>query len=477
MSAKKKLKPDAVFTQIADYVTRYKVTREPVYKIAKYCLLDALACAFLALPTRECAKLMGPIATNTRVPNGARVPGTNYVLDPVKAAFDIGTAIRWLDYNDSWYAAEGGHPSESLGAILATADYVSRSAGNSRAMKVKDVLDALVKVYEVQGVLAIANSYINVGLDYVPMINVASAAVATHLMGGGRDEIINALSNAWLDGGGPRLFRVDAYMGWRKSWASGDATSRGVTHAWMATRGEGGYPTALSAPKWGFCDAILRGKPIVIARPLGSYVVENIMFKAYFPAQIHIQTAGECAEKLHPLVKDRIADIKTIHVRTHFRAFETAAKDGPLPNAATRDHCIQYVVALMLLNGKIEHEDYEDKAAADKRIDVLRAKTKVSVDDIYTKGFLDLNIRTNANAVRVEFKDGSSTDEIAIEYPIGHPRRRAEGWSELDHKFHHALEQTFKPKQRATILSACSDLKRFKAMPFTDFMGLFTKSH
>lgn len=467
------MQPDAVLQQIADYVVGHKFKRQGVYNIARYCLLDALACAFYALPTPECAKLLGPYAPGTLVPNGVRVPGTSYVLDPVKAAFDIGTAIRWLDYNDSWYAAEGGHPSESLGAILAAADYMSRSRGRKRDLTVKDVLTALAKVYEIQGVLAIGNSYVKVGLDYVGLVNVASAAVATHLMGGSRNEIINALSNAWLDGIGPRLFRIDQYMGWRKSWASGDATSRGIMHAWMAVRGEQGYPTALSAPKWGFCDTVLRGTPIVIAQKLDSYVVENIIFKAGFPSQIHIQTAAECALRLHPEVGQRIAKIKTVHVRTHQRAFETASKQGPLDNVATRDHCLQYVVAFGLINGKIEFSDYEDEAASDPRIDELRAKMQVTVDPDFTRDFWDLVTRTNSCVVRVEFADGTSTRELRIDFPLGHPQRRKEGMKALEQKFRHSIRATFPAKRQQRIIAACADLKRMQAMPFAKFMDLF----
>ena len=470
---------DSVLTRIADYVIGYKITRKPAYDIAHYCLLDSLACLFHALPSRECAKLLGPVVPGTKVPNGARVPGTRFELDPIKAAFDIGTAIRWLDYNDSWFAAEGGHPSDNLGAIIAVADFVGRGggrgAGKGHVLKVKDVLTALIKAYEIQGVLQLKNSLVNVGLDSSLLVNVASAAVATHMLGGTRAEIINALSNAWLDGGGPRLYRIGHHVGWRKAWSEGDMTRRGVMHAWWALSGEMGYPAALTAPDWGFNDVTMRGKPIVLARPLDSYVVENILWKIPYPAQFHPQTASECACRLHPLVKDRIGEIKAVHLRTHGRTLETSDKQGPLGNPAERDHCIQYIVAVSLLNGKIRAEDYEDEAAADPRVDKLRARMTLREDQGFTRGFRDPRRRSNANAVRVEFRDGTSTPDICIEYPVGHPRRRQEGIALVEKKFRQGLQLVFSPRRQQQILDCCGDPARFSAMPFAKFMDMLAK--
>lgn len=468
---------DPVLTRIADYVIGHKITREAAYATARYCLLDALACAFDALAFPGCTKLLGPVVPGTKVPHGARVPGTKWELDPVKAAFDIGTAIRWLDYNDAWFAAEGGHPSDNLGAILAAADYASRNrvGGRRRALTVRDVLTALIKAYEIQGVLSLKNSYVEVGLDSVGFVDIASTAVATHLLGGSRAEIVNALSNAWLDGISPRLYRIGHNTGWRKAWASGEATARGVTHGLFALRGEMGYPAALSAPRWGFCDVLLRGKPVVIARPFASYIVERILFKVPFPAQFHTQTATECAMKLHPLVKDRIGDIKTVHLRTHQRTLQTADKQGPMNNPADRDHCLQYIVAIVLLNGRLGAHDYEDDVSADPRIDALRGKMVVTEDKSFTRDFYDLRKRTNSNAVRIEFRDGTSTPEIRIDYPLGHPRRRREGLPLVEEKFRRSVGLAFPPKRRRKIFETCGDSQRLQRMPVEQFVDLLVK--
>lgn len=464
--------PDRPLTLIADYMTRYKINDDAAYKVARCSLLDALACIFHALPSPECHKLLGPVVPGTLVPNGVRVPGTHFELDPIKAAFDMGTAIRWLDYNDAWFAAEAAHPSDNLGAILAVADYMSRRGSR---LTVRDVLTALIKAYEIQGVLALKNNYMAEGLDSVGMLNVSSSAVATHLLGGSRQEIVNALSNAWLDGISPRLYRIGEGTGWRKAWASGDATSRGVMHGLFALRGEMGYPAALSAKRWGFCDVVLKGKPIVLDQAFGTFIINNILFKVPYPAQFHTQTASECAHRLHPLVKDRIDDIRKIHLRTHTKTLQTSVKTGPLHNAADRDHCLQYIVAIVLLHGKLEAEDYEDGAAADPRIDALRDKMVVTEDQEFTRGFSDPRRRNNANAIRIEFRDSTRTPDVVIEYPLGHPRRRREGIPMVEEKFRRSVELTFPPKRQRQIMECCGDMKRLTAMPVHAFMDMFVK--
>lgn len=467
--------PDRVLTRIADYVTRHEITRRPAYEMARYCLLDALGCALDAQAHPECTKLLGPIVPRASLPNGVRVPGTGFKLDPVKAAFDISTAIRWLEYNDTWFGTDGGHPSDNLGAVLAVADYVSRNraAGRRHALTVGDVLTALIKAYEIQGVLLLKNNFIELGLDSVGLVTVASAAVATHLLGGSRHEIMNALSNAWLDGISPRLYRIGHNAGWRKAWAAGDAASRGVMHGLFALRGEMGYPAALSTPRWGVCDVLLRGKPIVIDRAFDSYIVEHILFKIPFPAHFHTQTASECALKLRPLVKDRIADIKTIRLRTHEKTLQSAYKEGPLHSPASRDHCVQYVVAVVLLHGKLTADDYQDEAAADPRIDELRDRMVVTEDREFTRDFYDARKRTNSNAMRVEFRDGATTPEVRIDYPLGHPRRRPEGLPLVEQKFQRSVERVFSPGRRRRISDICGDLRRLETVPFEEFMDLF----
>lgn len=477
MTSKRSAHPDPVLSRIADYVVDHKIPRAPAYKIARYCLLDALACAFYALASPECTKLLGPVVRGTVVPKGSRVPGTNFELDPVKAAFDIGTAIRWLDFNDYWYAAEAGHLSDNLGAILAVADYVSRNraAGSRRVLKVQDVLTALIKAYEIQGVLALKNSFVDLHLESGALLNVTSSAVATHLLGGSRGEIINAISNAWMDGVGLKLYRQGHNTGSRKSWSEADSVSRGVRHALFAVNGEMGYPAVLSAPQWGFCDALMRGKPIVLGRPLDSFMVENILFKIPFPTQFHPQTASECAVKLHPLVKHRIADITKIHMRTHGKAMKTSDRKGPLHNPAQRDHSMQYIVAIALLHGRITGSDYEDETAADPRIDALRDRMVVTEDKSFTRGYEDPERRTNPSAMRIEFRDGTSTPEIQIDYPLGHPRRRREGLPVVEQKFRRSVELTFPPKRQRQIMDICSDAGRLKSMPFEQFMDMLVK--
>jgi len=461
---------DPVLAQIGDYVTAPAGFSEPAYAIARNCLIDSVACLLEALDYPDCTKLMGPFVPGTTVPNGVRVPGTAWELDPVKAAFDIGTAIRWLDYNDAWFAADGAHPSDNLGAVISISDLLSRSG--QRPVSVRDVLTALIRAYEIQGVLALENSFVALGLDATPLVDIASAAVTAGMLGGTREQVINATSNAWLDGAGPRTYRLGSCTGSRKSWASGDATSRGVLHALFALRGEMGYPNALTTPKYGFEASIMRGKPIVAPQPFGSYIVENILFKVPFPTEFHAQTASECAVRLHPEIRDRWSDIKSVTIRTHARTLSTIDKTGPLNNAADRDHCLQYIVAVVLLHGKLTSEDYEDAFAADPRIDTLRGKIVVTEDESFTTDFYDPAKRSNANAMQIEFADGTRTAEVRIDYPLGHPRRRDEGLKLVEHKFRHSVERRFPKERQAAILKVCADAQTLDALPFSKFMDM-----
>jgi 2-methylcitrate dehydratase len=467
-------KPDQVLLDIVDYVARYKVTSKEAYATAHYCLLDTLGCGFEALTYPACTKLMGPIVPGTVVPNGAKVPGTSFVLDPVQAAFNIGTMIRWLDFNDTWLAAEWGHPSDNLGGILAVADWLSRNnvAAGRAPLTIKDVLTAMIKAHEIQGVIALENSFNRVGLDHVVLVKVASTAVVAQMLGLSRDEIINAVSLAWVDGQSLRTYRHSPNTGSRKSWAAGDATSRAVRLALIAKTGEMGYPSVLSAKTWGFYDVLFKGKAFKFQRPYGSYVMENVLFKISFPAEFHAQTAVECAMQLHPLVKDRLADIDKITIRTHESAIRIIDKKGPLDNPADRDHCIQYMVAVPLIHGRLTAPDYEDSVARDPRIDALRAKMVCVEDKQFSKDYHDPDKRSIANAITIKFKDGSKLKEIVVEYPIGHRRRRKEGMPVLIEKFKTNLARRFPEKQRASILAAALDAATLSAMPVHEFVDL-----
>jgi 2-methylcitrate dehydratase len=461
--------PDRLLEEIADYVCAGPEFSALAFETARYCLLDSIGCGILALNFPACARLLGPIAPGTVVPNGARVPGTQYELDPVTAAFNIGCAIRWLDFNDAWLAAEWGHPSDNLGAILATCDYLGR-ARPEMGLTMRDVLTAMIQAHEIQGVLALGNSFNRVGLDHVLLVRVASTAVAARLMGGTRAQIINAVSNAWVDGGALRVYRHAPNTGTRKSWAAGDATARGVWHALLALRGEMGYPSALSTKAWGFRDALFRSKPIELARPLGCYVMENILFKVRFPAEFHAQTAVEAAIQLHPHVKDRLAEIERVELSTHESAIRIIDKQGPLHNPADRDHCLQYVAAIGLIFGGLTAEDYEDKTASDPRIDALREKMRVTEEPRYSYEYLAPDKRAIANAMRVFFKDGSSTAKVEVEYPIGHRRRRAEGLPLLLKKARENLATRFPPSQAERIVQLCHDATRLERMRVGEFV-------
>jgi 2-methylcitrate dehydratase len=464
--------PDDVLTSIADYALSYQINSDAAYETAYYCLMDTLACGFQALQYPACTKLMGPIVPGATMPGGARVPGTSYELDPVQAAFNIGAMIRWLDFNDTWLAAEWGHPSDNLGGILAVADYLSRrnAAQGKSGMKVKDVLTAMIKAHEIQGVTALENSFNRVGLDHVLLVRIASTAVTTAMLGGTREQVINAVSNAWIDGGALRTYRHAPNTGSRKSWAAGDATSRAVRHALIALTGEMGYPSALTAKTWGFQDTLFKSKPLSYPQPFGTYVMENVLFKISFPAEFHAQTAVEAAMRLHPQVKDRLDAIDKIVIETQEPGVRIIDKTGPLANPADRDHCIQYMVAIPLIFGRLQASDYEDAVAKDPRIDALRDKMKVTENVTFTQEYYAPDKRYIGNAIQVFFKDGTSTERIAVDYPIGHRKRRAEGMPVLVQKFEASVAAHFPPKQTDAIkaLFARHDLD---SLPVNEFMA------
>jgi 2-methylcitrate dehydratase len=470
--------PDAVLTDIADYVAKTAISSDEAYRTAHYCLLDTLGCGFEALEYPACTKLLGPVVPGTVVPNGAKVPGTPFQLDPVQAAFNLGAMIRWLDFNDTWLAAEWGHPSDNLGGILMTADWLSRTAvaAGRKPLLMQDVLTAMIKAHEIQGVLALENSFNRVGLDHVVLVKVASTAVVAHMLGLDRDEIVNAVSLAWVDGQSLRTYRHAPNTGSRKSWAAGDATSRAVRLALIARTGEMGYPSVLSAKTWGFYDVLFRGQPFRFQRPYGSYVMEHVLFKISFPAEFHAQTAVECAMQLHPVVKDRLDDIARITIRTHESAIRIIDKKGPLDNPADRDHCIQYMVAVPMIFGRLTASDYEDSIAADPRIDALRETMTCVEDPAFTKDYLDPDKRSIANGITVEFRDGTRTQEVVVEYPIGHRRRRAEGMPVLIEKFKTNLARRFAARQQQRILDAALDLPTLAAMPVHEFVDLMVAS-
>ncbi|MDE2234196.1 MAG: bifunctional 2-methylcitrate dehydratase/aconitate hydratase [Gammaproteobacteria bacterium] len=471
----KRPEPEKVLTDIADYVLDYPISNRDAFETAHYCLMDTLACGMLALNYPACTKLLGPVVPGATFKHGARVPGTNYELDPVQAAFNIGAMIRWLDFNDTWLAAEWGHPSDNLGGILATADYLSRRslAGGKAALSMRDVLTAMIKAHEIQGVLALENSFNRVGLDHVLLVRVATAAVVTRMLGGTREQIINAVSQAFIDGGALRTYRHAPNTGSRKSWAAGDATSRAVRLALMAMTGEMGYPTALSAKTWGFYDVLFKGQPFKFQRAYGSYVMENVLFKISFPAEFHAQTAVECAMQLHARVKDRLEQVEKVVIETQEPGVRIIDKTGPLDNPADRDHCIQYMTAIPLIFGRLTAEDYEDKAAADPRIDALRARMQVRENPQFTKDYYDSEKRYIGNAVQVFFRDGSKTPRVQVEFPIGHRKRRAEGIPVLVKKFEKAVAGRLPAGQSAAINMLCADHAKLAATPVTDFMQLW----
>jgi 2-methylcitrate dehydratase len=467
--------PDSLLVELAEYATGYRPTSEEAFRTARWCLLDSLGCAMLALNYDDCTNLLGPVVPGAELPGGSRVPGTRHELDPVQAAFNIGATIRWLDFNDTWLAAEWGHPSDNLGAILAIADYLDRkaTAAGDKRITVRDVLGWAIKAHEIQGVLAIDNGFNRVGLDHVMLVRIASTAVATAMLGGVLPQTIDALSHAWIDGCSLRTYRHAPNTGSRKSWAAGDATSRAVLLALRILRGEMGYPSALTAKTWGFQDVLYRGKPVTLARKPGEYVMEHVLFKISFPAEFHAQTAVEAALKLHHQVKNRLDDVAFIRIETQESAVRIIDKVGPLANPADRDHCLQYMVAVPLIFGRLTSDDYYDAVAADPRIDALRSKMLVVEEPRFTKDYLDPAQRSIGNAITVTFKDGSSTERVEVEYPVGHRRRRDEGVPLLRSKLHAALATRFPPERTQQIASFADDPARFDATPIDDFLKLF----
>jgi 2-methylcitrate dehydratase len=469
--------PDKVLTDIVDYVLKFEIKNDLAWKTAHYCLLDTLGCGFEALTYPACTKLLGPVVPGTVVPNGAKVPGTQFQLDPVQAAFNIGAIIRWLDFNDTWLAAEWGHPSDNLGGILATADWLSRTAvANGKApLTMRDVLDAMIRAHEVQGVMALENSFNKVGLDHVLLVKLASTAVVGRLLGLTRDQLINAVSLVFVDGQALRTYRHSPNTGSRKSWAAGDATSRAVRLALIAKTGEMGYPSVLSAKTWGFYDVSFKGNQFKFQREYGSYVMENVLFKISFPAEFHSQTAVEAAMTIHGelIAKGKSSnDISKITIRTHEAAIRIIDKKGPLHNPADRDHCIQYMVAVPLIFGRLTAADYEDNVAGDSRIDILRDKITCVEDPQFTKDYHDPEKRSIANALTVHLNDGTVLKEVVVEYPIGHKRRRDEGIPELIKKFRVNLNRIYKQKQQEQILSTALDFNELSGMPVNEFVDM-----
>lgn len=480
IQSNEKPQPDQVLTDIVDYVLHYKIENEVAWKTAYYCFLDTLGCGFEALTYPACAKLLGPIVPGTIVPNGAKVPGTNFQLDPVQAAFNIGTIIRWLDFNDTWLAAEWGHPSDNLGGILATADWLSRTriANGNDALKAEVVLEMMILAHEIQGVLALENSFNKVGLDHVILVKVASTAVVGKLLGLSRDELINAVSLAFVDGQSLRTYRHAPNTGSRKSWAAGDATARAVKLALIAQTGEMGYPSVLTAPIWGFYDVSFKGQPFKFQRPYGSYVMENILFKISFPAEFHAQTAAEAAMTLHQQLKNagkNVEDIAQIKIRTHNAAIRIIDKKGPLHNPADRDHCLQYMIAVSLIFGRLTADDYEDHIAADPRVDLLREKMVCVEDPQFTDDYHDPDKRAIANGLTIVFTDATSLPEVLVEYPMGHPRRRAEGIPNLIEKYKRNVARIFDDTQQKELLQKTMDYETFIRMDVHQLVDLMVK--
>jgi 2-methylcitrate dehydratase len=470
--------PDQVLVDIVDYVSHFEIASELAYETARNCLIDTLGCGLAALEYPACTKLLGPIVEGTVVPNGARVPGTSFQLDPVQAAFNIGTLIRWLDFNDTWLAAEWGHPSDNLGGILAVADWLSRGAvaAGKQSLFMKDVLTAMIKAHEIQGCLALENSFNKVGLDHVVLVKVATTAVVTQLLGLTRQQMLDALSLAWVDGQSLRTYRHAPNTGSRKSWAAGDATSRAVRLALIAKTGEMGYPSVLTAKTWGFYDVSFKGNAFKFQRPYGSYVMENILFKISFPAEFHSQTAVEAALTLHQKLREMgkgSEEIQRITIRTHEACIRIIDKKGPLNNPADRDHCIQYMVAVPLIYGRLTAADYEDDIASDPRIDSLREKIECVEDAQFTKDYHDPDKRSIANGLSVEFADGTKFDEIVVEYPIGHKRRRKEGYPLLEAKFKTNLARRFSPAHQERILAVSLDQNRLESMFVSEYVDLY----
>ncbi|MDQ3495032.1 MAG: bifunctional 2-methylcitrate dehydratase/aconitate hydratase [Pseudomonadota bacterium] len=464
--------PDAPMVAIADYVIDARIDSEEAFDSARHMLLDSLACAMLAMKFEGCVKHLGPLVPGGEISGGARVPGTGFELDPAQAAFNIGTLVRWLDFNDTWLAAEWGHPSDNLGTILAVADWLARKEG--KAITVRDVLTWAIKAHEIQGVYALQNSFNRVGLDHVILVRLASTAVATAMLGGGKDEVIAAVSHSWIDNGVLRTYRHAPNTGPRKSWAAGDACRRAVIHALNAVRKQAvGYPSALSATTWGFYDVAFKGKAFEFERPFGSYVMENVLFKISYPAEFHAQTAVECAMQLHGQVKGRIGEVEKIVIETQEAGVRIIDKTGPLANYADRDHCLQYMVAVPLIFGRLTAADYNDEVAADPRIAALRGVMEVRENPQFTRDYFDPGKRYIGNSVQVFFKDGSATDKVSIDYPIGHRRRRAEGIPVLKAKAAAALGGHLPGARAQRLVALFDDAPALDRTTVDEFMGLF----
>ena len=466
--------PDPPMLDVARYVADYTVDSREAFDTARYMLLDSLACAALAMDHAECVKHLGPLVPGADMKGGARVPFTTHELDPVQAAYNIGVQIRWLDFNDTWLAAEWGHPSDNLGAILAVADYLGRKAEaeGGKTLTVRDVLGYAIKAHEIQGCYALKNSFNRVGLDHVILVCLASTAVATHMFGGDEEAIWTAVSHSWIDNGVLRTYRHAPNTGPRKSWAAGDACRRAVTHALNAVKGVVGYPSALSVPTWGFYDIAFDGRPFEFERPFGSYVMENILFKISYPAEFHAQTAVECAMRLHAEVKDRLDDIERIELQTQQAGVRIIDKTGPLANYADRDHCLQYMVAVPLIFGRLTADDYTDAVAVDPRIDALRRKMVVSENPQFTRDYFDPAKRYIGNSVQVFFNDGSSTGKVSVDYPIGHRKRREEGIPVLMDKFEKAVGTRLPAANAERLLQLAARPDQLESMPVTNLLGL-----
>ena len=468
--------PGEIITKSDEIVLNKEINSSEAISTARYCLMDTLGCGLLALTFSDCKDLLGPYVENTSVPNGVRVPGTKYVLDPVKGAWDIGAIIRWLDFNDTWLAAEWGHPSDNLGGILSAADFISQKniEEGKDPLTIDDVLKAMVKAHEIQGILALENSFNRVGLDHVVLVKIASTAVISSLFGLSREKTIDALSQAFVDGQSLRTYRHAPNAGPRKSWAAGDATSRAMQLVLLTMKGQIGYPSALTATTWGFQDVLFKGNQISLPQEFDSYVMENVLFKISFPAEFHAQTAVEAAVKLHTEIKDRVEEIKEIRITTHESAIRIISKEGQLNNPADRDHCIQYMTAIGLLKGDLVAEDYEDDVASDPKIDQLREKMTIIEDERYTREYLEADKRSIANSIEILYTDGTSSEKVEVEYPIGHRRRRDEGIPILVDKFENNLKTQFSEQRSKEILELCLDEEKLRATSVTQFMSMLT---
>ena len=467
---------DSVIQDIVDYVLDYDVAQSAeAMQTARYDWMDTIGCGLLALSYPACTRLLGPIVPGADMPgNGARVPGTSYQLEPVRAAWNIGAMVRWLDYNDTWLAAEWGHPSDNLGAILALADYLSRKRVREGgvSLQMRDVIIAMIKAHEIQGVIALENSFNRVGLCHVMLVRIASTAVTAAMLGCTREQCLNAVSHAWIDGSSLRTYRHAPNTGSRKSWAAGDASSRGLFLTFTALRGEMGYPSAITAPTWGFQDVAFGKKALEFTQGYGTYTMENILFKISFPAEFHAQTAIEAAITLYPQIINRLDDIDRIVIKTQESGDRIINKTGPLNNSADRDHCLQYMVAIALLMGDLQAEHYEDDVASDPRVDALRERMEVSEEERFTHEYLQADKRAIGNSLQIFFNDNSSTDEVIVDYPVGHKRRRDEGIPLLKAKFERYLRGQISAKNSDHILDLCADQGSFESTTVTDMMEL-----